>query len=599
MFQCNVETEKSNEEVITGEKEESEDYEDKMDFSLNPDAKEFIPPSMAYSQRQIIQDYPISGSPLKQAPQVMDNIDIPSEEEFEKGFSERPQDIEGGAASPLSKPLESLLDDSEISSTKAEFGDESTTSFLTTTSDFPRTEVSAMDYSFVSADRGEYDIAKDPMAMSYTPDDFQAAFEKDEDENQLDLNAVHDLTDVDFSDNVNGYENDVTENSDDSGEKKEISSSPFVEESEAQASLNPYNMDTLKETLNEENMRSVKYSETSTDNVDDTCLIDTKVPSSEDSQKWSESDNSQYRDFPFESKIDNHSEVVEEKEEIHQNSENSYHNDHFEQKENLFLKEENHFDNEVNQYENEKKNNIENSETHFENNENIFEKKENQECFIENKEELLENKEILSENEEILIENKEIPIIENKEILFDNKEMENKEILLEKNDVNSPETERPDFEPEIQDFEFDPEIQEKSQTQFELSLEEDHLQNDLGKFDDVKSNQIESEIVDMDKDFEQKTNYAPILNLSESLQEFTGLERQINETKDLENIEYARVTEAAISKENIVVEQKETVNEENLVNLESLKIEEPKSETPAVETTPAAAAIAGKVNIKI
>ncbi|XP_051165445.1 FK506-binding protein 5-like [Leptopilina boulardi] len=523
-------TECSEKELII----EKEDFEeDKMDFSLNPDAKEFIPPSM-FSQRQIIQDFPVAGSPLKQTPQVMDNIDIPSEEEFEKGVSARPRDIDG-AASPLSKPLESCLDESEISSTKAEFGDESTTSFLT--SEFQRNEVSAMDYSFADSERGDYDIAKDPMAMSFTPSDLQAAFERDED--HVDLNAVHDLTDVDFSDNVNGFEN----NDNDNDEKKEISP-PFVEESEAQASLNPFNMETLRETLNEENMKSVNYSATSTDNVDDICLIDTKVPFTEDSRKISECENnSQYRDYPIETnnQFDDHSESSNIDSSQNDVEEKILENKNIFPHENLLVKEENHF---------------ETIESHFDN--------EN----LETKEEILENKETLSINEEIP------QVIKNESL--DNKEIQEKEIFIEKKEENLIET--PDFEGEIHDIEFDPEIQEKSQTLFELSLDEEHLQNDVGKFPDEKL--IEN------NDFEQKTNYPPILNLSESLQEFTGLEREINEIK--ENI----VTESEIPKESIIVEQKESIN------IESLKIEETKNEIVAAITgtvvTAAAVTVAKK-----
>lgn len=594
--------------------------EDKMDSSLNPDAAEFTP-HVIYPQHQIIQDYPVAGSPLKQTQQVMDNIDVPSEEEFEKEISARPRDMDD-VGSPLSKPLEHGLDDSEISSTKAEFGDESTTSFLTT-SEFQRTGVSAMDYSFADSDRDDYDIHKDPMAMSFTPGDFEAAFEKDA---QLDLNAVHDLTDVDFSD-VNGFENNSEKPSDECEKKDSVP--PFVEESEAQASPNPFNMDTLRETLNEENMRSVKYSEIGSDNVDDACLIDTNVVSlSEDSPKIESENNSQYRDFPFETNSqvtdllntsfdtqhENQTELINVKqEEIIEKSvsqdqcllenknfeillqsdfdnERQFENkeSEFENKESVIENKESVFENKESEFENGEKQieNVENhlnKEIHFVNEQNLFVKKENQECFFENKEFVSDNKECIMEHENI-VENKQI-LLENSETLLDNHQvLENKENLFanEENLLDTP-METPDFEIEVQtrsDFEFDPEIQEKSQTQFELSLEEDHLQNealDLGKF----SVKIETDNMDANV-FEQKTNYTPVLNLSESLQEFTGLERQINEIKELENTEFTHVSENVISKENENLK-------ENLVDIETLKIEEPKNETVV------AATIAGKI----
>ncbi|XP_024944588.1 mucin-17 isoform X2 [Cephus cinctus] len=192
---------------------------DEMDFQLNPNAAEFVPvsPPRPLQQRlNIGPDFPVSGSPLKRTP-TMDDIPVPSQEEFEEEICRRPSEVE--EKEPLT--TENLqrteftdylvdkqkasgvpgpgLDVSEISSTKAEFGDESSTSFMTAT-DFHKTGVSVMDDSFGGSERQEYDIARDPMAMSFTPADFEAAFEK-----SVDLNAVHDLHDADLVGCQNGF----------------------------------------------------------------------------------------------------------------------------------------------------------------------------------------------------------------------------------------------------------------------------------------------------------------------------------------------------------------------------------------------------------
>lgn len=193
--------------------EEQENLKD-MDFQLNPNAAEFIPvsPQFAEPRMSLVEDYPVSGSPFKQVPQ-MDDIQVPSQSEFEKEVCQRPREVENDEkeyqngdnlqradcadfASERQKAT-SNLDDSEISSTKAEFGDESTASFLTA-SEFHRTGIT-VDESFSSSER-DYDIAKDPMAMSYTPSDFEAAFDKG-----VDLNAVHNLSNTDL-DEKNGME---------------------------------------------------------------------------------------------------------------------------------------------------------------------------------------------------------------------------------------------------------------------------------------------------------------------------------------------------------------------------------------------------------
>ena len=546
-----------------------------MEFHLNPDAKEFIPPSM-FAQRRSL-DYPISGSPLKQAPTAMDDIPVPSEREFEEEISHRPSDMSDDEESPLSKPLEPGykpgLDDSEISSTKAEFGDESTTSFLTT-SEFQRTGISAMDCSFTGSDREDYDITKDPMAMSFTPGDFEAAFEKG-----VDLNAVHDLSEVDFPDNlnrVNGEEEAVQISQFETGvtEPESVNElhSPLVEDMAAETlnlkSQNPFDLDTLKQSLNEEGFNDVKSSvlETEVVETDTSILNENSVPFTEDPHKRSEFEE---KTQPLE---DSCQELHNEVSSVSQDSTS----------------------NPVSQFD-------------------LIETLQSQTTdlpLIETYEEtvkLSDEKEEISENKESLFENKEGYVLETQNNIFKN----NVENFLDKP------VETPDFEPEIEahsDIEFDPEIQEKSQTQFELSLEAEDLQNhvsvDVAQFSDEtdKSPLLETPNFEVNQLLEQKTNYAPVLNLSESLQEFTGLERQFDEAKESENfMEYEQVTkspvtdlqtlESTIPKENIDIEQKDVaenlVKDNDLANIETQKIEEAQNETPVI-----AAAIAGKINIQ-
>ncbi|XP_076176525.1 uncharacterized protein LOC143151346 isoform X2 [Ptiloglossa arizonensis] len=203
--------------------EEQEQQSKDMDFQLNPNAAEFVPvsPPLLGSRMNLGDDYPISGSPLKQVSQ-MDDIQIPSQSEFEEEVCQRPREVEteekeyrNGVATVKSMDdadfmtdrqkvpgFYSNLDDSEISSMKAEFGDESSTSFLTA-NDFHRTGISTIDESFSSSER-DYDIAKDPMAMSFTPSDLEAAFDKG-----VDLNAVHNLSNTDFDDKNGIIEEEV------------------------------------------------------------------------------------------------------------------------------------------------------------------------------------------------------------------------------------------------------------------------------------------------------------------------------------------------------------------------------------------------------
>ncbi|XP_066602712.1 205 kDa microtubule-associated protein-like, partial [Prorops nasuta] len=166
--------------------------EEDMEFHLNPDAAEFVPVSPSLIGTRVnLQDFPISGSPLKQAP-IMDDIAIPSQREFDEEVCKRPSEMDetncsnGDQENHECLQNKNLLDESDFSSTKAEFGDESHIRFVTATD--MRSDFSALDSSFTSCDRDDYDIAKDPMAMSFTPSDFEAALEK-----PVDLNAVHNL----------------------------------------------------------------------------------------------------------------------------------------------------------------------------------------------------------------------------------------------------------------------------------------------------------------------------------------------------------------------------------------------------------------------
>ncbi|KOC64583.1 Protein phosphatase 1E [Habropoda laboriosa] len=207
-------------------REEEQEKPKDMDFQLNPNAAEFVPVSPQFlggTRVNLVEDYPVSGSPFKQVPQ-MDDIQVPSQSEFEKEVCQRPREVDVDVEVEekeyqngdrlqstdytdfLSDQQKSVsvtgnLDDSEISSTKAEFGDESAASFLTT-SEFHRTGISTVDESFSSSER-DYDIAKDPMAMSFTPSDFEAAFDKG-----VDLNAVHNLSSTDLEEKNGNIEDE-------------------------------------------------------------------------------------------------------------------------------------------------------------------------------------------------------------------------------------------------------------------------------------------------------------------------------------------------------------------------------------------------------
>ncbi|XP_058800056.1 205 kDa microtubule-associated protein-like [Phymastichus coffea] len=196
-----------------------ENEEEDMDSHLNPDAKEFVPsspgsPPLVPQLVQMNSDL-VAGSPLKQNQRALKNRKIPSEQEFQEEICRRPSEINdqivdfsNNEASPNTttnlfsglederqKTVLMNLDESEVSSTKAEFGDESNYSVA---SEFYKT---GADCSYTGSERGEFDA----MATSMTPGDFKQAFEQD-----LDLNKVHELKDEDlFSvDTHNGLRND-------------------------------------------------------------------------------------------------------------------------------------------------------------------------------------------------------------------------------------------------------------------------------------------------------------------------------------------------------------------------------------------------------
>uniref|UniRef100_A0A0C9R2P2 Ppm1e protein n=1 Tax=Fopius arisanus TaxID=64838 RepID=A0A0C9R2P2_9HYME len=174
---------------------ESSPTPEDMDFQLNPNAAEFIPVSPAPNIPTRILDMPISGSPLKPSP-MMDDIRVPSPSEFQEEVSHRPSEIEDKIVSPQNGELETektdpekikhLLDESDVSSTRVEFGDESTASFLTNPDYHRNTGLDASCTSSCSA------FDNDPMIMSFGPGDFNPLT------TSVDLNAVHDLTDADL-----------------------------------------------------------------------------------------------------------------------------------------------------------------------------------------------------------------------------------------------------------------------------------------------------------------------------------------------------------------------------------------------------------------
>lgn len=186
-----------------------------MDFQLNPEAAEFVPFSPPLISK--LQDYALSGSPLKQTP--MDDIYIPTEVEFQEEINLRPKEIgENFLCDEQHAACESNLPDINMSeiSTKAEVGDESMARVESTTMQAwqmgnssqwnatvtPRDAESDPEESDPDVSNSEeYEIVNmdNTMTLSFTPGDFEVAFEKG-----VDLNAVHDLNDsLDDAEHIN------------------------------------------------------------------------------------------------------------------------------------------------------------------------------------------------------------------------------------------------------------------------------------------------------------------------------------------------------------------------------------------------------------
>lgn len=170
---------------------------------MNPEAAEFVPLSpSSLGNRDYLKDFALSGSPLKQ-PQAMDDIPIPSQSEFDMEVSNRPMEIGEEFSKNLHDEHADLknnssqnLDVSEISSTKAEMGDDESMMHVMTTSQW-QTNISSQwnektvtETDNVDSDIEENIIKNDPMIMSFTPSNLKAAFEE-----SVDLNAVHMLDD--------------------------------------------------------------------------------------------------------------------------------------------------------------------------------------------------------------------------------------------------------------------------------------------------------------------------------------------------------------------------------------------------------------------
>ncbi|XP_044754607.1 uncharacterized protein LOC123313693 isoform X2 [Coccinella septempunctata] len=181
--------------------EEDEDIENAMS-QLNPNAAEFIPsPARAVASplgRLLDEDQVLSRSPKKPPPTEVD-INVPNQRDFEKDISLKPHEIEEAfsnghqdafnnetnAINALNSRLDEfhfgpnaapftpakLLDQSETSSTRANYGDES------------ELGVSFND-SMLSQDQNDFVQKDDPMSMSFHQD-------RSDDSNLFDLNKVH------------------------------------------------------------------------------------------------------------------------------------------------------------------------------------------------------------------------------------------------------------------------------------------------------------------------------------------------------------------------------------------------------------------------
>lgn len=179
--------------------QEEKKEQDNMDFQLNPEAAEFVPLSPPLLARGFLQDFAISGSPLKQT-QVMDDILIPSQSEFDKEVCYRPKEIGEEFAHEHADPQNNSsqsMDISEISSTKAEMGDdESSMMHVMSTSQW-QTNISSQwnektgDDAGSDLEEGDIVTKNNLMSMSIlSSGNLKTTFEK-----SVDLNAVHMLDD--------------------------------------------------------------------------------------------------------------------------------------------------------------------------------------------------------------------------------------------------------------------------------------------------------------------------------------------------------------------------------------------------------------------
>ncbi|XP_012064013.1 PREDICTED: uncharacterized protein LOC105627337 [Atta cephalotes] len=175
-----------------------EEEKNNMDFQLNPEAAEFVPlspPLVCNRSNTRLRDFAISGSPLKTT-QTMDDIRVPSQSEFDKEVCRRPKEI-GEESHDENAELQNSsqsLDISEISSTKAEIGDDESIMHVMSTSQW-QTDVSsqwnekAHDDAGSDLEDGDVVTKDDPMTVSLTPASFKAF------ELKVDLNALHILDD--------------------------------------------------------------------------------------------------------------------------------------------------------------------------------------------------------------------------------------------------------------------------------------------------------------------------------------------------------------------------------------------------------------------
>ncbi|XP_018340900.1 PREDICTED: uncharacterized protein LOC108747727 [Trachymyrmex septentrionalis] len=169
-----------------------------MDFQLNPEAAEFVPlspPLVCNRSNTHLKDFAISGSPLKTT-QIMDDICVPSQSEFDKEVCRRPKEIgeeTHDENAELQNNSSQSLDISDISSTKAEIGDDESMMHVMSTSQW-QTDVSSQwnekAHDDAGSDLEDGVVTKDdPMTVSLTPASFKAF------ELKVDLNALHILDD--------------------------------------------------------------------------------------------------------------------------------------------------------------------------------------------------------------------------------------------------------------------------------------------------------------------------------------------------------------------------------------------------------------------